>query len=1250
MIPLQFRNKNKNKMSKLSKGTREGLLKTFAVLTAITTIFSLSGFMYLGPFGLNSANAAVPSDYGLMEGNTISAAGSSDPDVYIVNDWGYKRLFLNPAIFNLYGHLGGFASVKNVSAATRDAFITSGLFRVDGDEKVYGIETTGEDVASLHWVNTSGAQAVADDPNFFKKVFVINAAEKALYNIGSDYTSVNQVPAYTRGGSVGATPTPVAGAISVSLAPGNPAAATITTNAHGVEYLRVKLSGTGTLNEVVLKRQGAGATADYDNVYLYDGARRLTSGKTFSSSTGEVTFINVNLAVSGSKELSVVADHSATAGNVNYVSILSMGLSSGTVSGLPISGNNITVSGATSGRIDVAKVGSIANPNVGQKGARVSSFKLTANTEAGLVKRLTLLQGGTVKPADTVNWKLKTGTSEWSGSIDSGGYVVFDLGAGHLISKGGEAVFDVSADVNGKKDETVILYFENSTDVYAVGDQYGFGMSAPSSTDAQGIEDFDATTEAHTATLQGGVLTIAYNGPSAGNIGTNTTDTTLLRFSMTAATNLEIRKTELVLCEDPAGDGSFANAADTDSGWSDITDIKITDEDSGVTVAGPHDGSAFTDSIASTCEDSVTGAGKTYTDTIDLSAGKTYNFKVTGDINTANADGNGNGTSAADAIQLFLDSYTDDTPDVTVMKYSGTNTSVADADIVPQADMGGGIQTLQASSLTLGLSSSVTSQTLVRGTQGKTAVGIAFQAGNASALTVTDIVLTGYFDEDGSGAFTVGSDGTTSVASLVSSVSIYEIESGTVLSTSPASNQLSNTTGTVTFNNLSWSIPAGATKTLGVKVNLGSNSLADTDYFSFDINTTTDVTALDSSSKTVNAGTQDPNGTTPTVKVTVSNAGSMTTAVSPATASKHAAYWGETGNSIGTWRFNASNEGFNIEKLQFQEDDAAVQQPLVTKNVKTVYLKYKNAAGSTITKSSTFNSVASVAFGFTGADRPYVPKDGSLDVEMLADFKTKSEGATISSQSTSFFDISFVGQSGTGDSTFRAVGEGSGTILNGSDTGITDRDQSSATVVRVYRAFPEIALVPSTVTKLSTADPVLTFTVTAKGLPDSKLFFDNTAAASGSIIFEVVASGVGTTGSPAFTVRDAADSSIVDAGTITNATAVSPRASMTIDFGNSANGTGKDIEIQGGSSKTFKVFLDSITNFNTPLNTSAGVGADYFQLVLQDENDATSSLISWVADSAGASTDNDTKWDGTTGFAAGYFRSLPMAGYQFTAQ
>ncbi len=153
---------------------------------------------------LRKISSVRPADYGLKEGDIIGAADYGDPDIFIVNEWGYKRLFLNPVIFSFYGHLG-FGDVKKVPTRTRDDFIVSGLFRncETGDEKVYGIETTGEDTGMLHWVNMTGNQAASEDPDFFKKIFCINNNEFNWYTsngtvFGSDYTSLNQVPIYSR--------------------------------------------------------------------------------------------------------------------------------------------------------------------------------------------------------------------------------------------------------------------------------------------------------------------------------------------------------------------------------------------------------------------------------------------------------------------------------------------------------------------------------------------------------------------------------------------------------------------------------------------------------------------------------------------------------------------------------------------------------------------------------------------------------------------------------------------------------------------------------------------------------------------------------------------------------------------------------------------------------------------------------------------------------------------------------------------
>ena len=170
------------------------MINSFCKIVArITVLLALVGLFALSSLVL----AATSEQFGLKDGDIISTTG--DPDIYIVNENGYKRLFVNPQIFNLYGHLG-WDKVKHVPPGVRDSFITSGLFRncESSDPKVYGLDVVNEDTANLRWVNTSGTQAVSDDPGFFKKVFCINNRESALYGQGVAYTSVLQIPKYSR--------------------------------------------------------------------------------------------------------------------------------------------------------------------------------------------------------------------------------------------------------------------------------------------------------------------------------------------------------------------------------------------------------------------------------------------------------------------------------------------------------------------------------------------------------------------------------------------------------------------------------------------------------------------------------------------------------------------------------------------------------------------------------------------------------------------------------------------------------------------------------------------------------------------------------------------------------------------------------------------------------------------------------------------------------------------------------------------
>ncbi|MDX1607762.1 MAG: hypothetical protein R3251_00930 [Candidatus Spechtbacterales bacterium] len=166
------------------------VMKYIAYLVILISIV----FIFYTP----TADAALPADFGLNEGNLISASG--DPDIYIVNEHGYKRLFLNPEIFNFYGHLGGFSNVTSITPGVRDAFSTVSYVRncETNDPKVYAVEVVGEDAGTLHWFNMTGEAAVAEDPEFFKKIFCINNNEFKWYTLSSEYSSTADVQSYSR--------------------------------------------------------------------------------------------------------------------------------------------------------------------------------------------------------------------------------------------------------------------------------------------------------------------------------------------------------------------------------------------------------------------------------------------------------------------------------------------------------------------------------------------------------------------------------------------------------------------------------------------------------------------------------------------------------------------------------------------------------------------------------------------------------------------------------------------------------------------------------------------------------------------------------------------------------------------------------------------------------------------------------------------------------------------------------------------
>ena len=113
------------------------------------------------------------------------------------------------------------------------------------------------------------------------------------------------------------------GPVSVALASDNPAARSVVLLEAGADLAHFAFSGVGTVTNVTLKRVGISADASLLNVYLYDGATRLTDAASVASNSA-ITFNDPNglFAVNGAKTISIRADMNGAAGETIGVALV----------------------------------------------------------------------------------------------------------------------------------------------------------------------------------------------------------------------------------------------------------------------------------------------------------------------------------------------------------------------------------------------------------------------------------------------------------------------------------------------------------------------------------------------------------------------------------------------------------------------------------------------------------------------------------------------------------------------------------------------------------------------------------------------------------------------------------------------------------------------------------------------------------------------------------------------------------------
>ena len=893
------------------------LQKVVSATASVTTILWLSGIAALAPMAAFAAT--------INEGDIIKTA--TNPDVYVAKYVGakkFKRLILNPTVFNSYGHLK-WSNLKTVTQAEMDAFTTSDLVRALGDAPVYKLIPNG-DVGSKQWVNMT-AEAFTAAGYDWDSIYTINSVDRDNYTAGLDITGGTSASPSTT------TPPGVAGTLAVALASDTPAAGVAPLKAARMPFTKFALTAGAsdvTVTAITVQRAGLAADASLSSIALIDNATNLQVGLNQTLNAAHQITVRETLTIPANttKYYTLAANMPTTAATSHAGEIASLALVSmtttATVSGaLPITGNGQTINETLSIGTMAGSTGSLnastSTKEVGTVNFNFSGIKLTAGSvEDVTVYSIRFNQSGSAAASDLSNIIVSDGTSNYATTVSSDGkYYTASFGtAGLSLGKGLSKEFTVKGDIIGGSARTIKFDVYRTTDIVAKGNTYGYYLTMDSKTTWPFNTDSNPVFNGDTITIGSGSLRIdkSSTGAPAANVTKGATGVLLGAFDFVVQGE-SVNVAKMILRLDMTG---------TTASSTDFTNITLTKAD-GTIVAGPVDGAD-----ASTSDPDGTA---TFSGTVSFPVGTTQ-ILVKGNMST---------DPAADATIIV--SFNTPATKVTSITGGTTGNSIT---ATPASQVSANTMTVKAGALALSVSGTPVNQTVVRGITGYTFANYLFDASaSGEDVKVTTIAL---YD-------------TMADSADVSQLTSLQLWDGaTALNT--GSNVVSRTGAesasfTFTLDN-ALIIPKGTQKTVALKGNI-SGTATNASSHAWGLAASASVTAVGVSttlSITVGGLTTAQTGQT----MTIATNGQYSVALDSSSPTGKLIAANTTGNVMTVLKFYATAEQINVTKIRLSLNNASS----TSNDLSQVYiydgstllgqgtLGTGNATGKTANASSTF--------------------------------------------------------------------------------------------------------------------------------------------------------------------------------------------------------------------------------------------------------------------------------------------------------
>lgn len=1056
---------------------------------------------------------------------------TTDPKTYAVGPKGVLHWITSEAVaISMYG-----STWASMIDDIPDAFFTNYTYGSDIVSAQHPDSTLIKYAGSndIYVLEDGEKRLISDEAAFmangFMGGFVLTIADTTTYPTNTTAVSVAETRFTDTAQLWGSPIVPVTGDLTVSVSSATPASFTAPLGGVGIEVAKFNFtagSSDVTLNGLTLTREGLGNTNEIDRVYLYNGANKLTSGRSLSSTTHTALFTNlgVNIPANSTVTLTVKVDTSAINGGGSHrMTIDGVGDvdADASVGGIfPVSGNTFTISTSVNvGIADVESNGTDYTRKVGEANVEVGNFTVYVdNTENAQLETITLYNSG----RDILsNFTLYRGTTLVATGSINGDYVTFELSSPYEIPKGDSAKFTVKADVSGRDGDTATLSVRYKTDVRIKGLTYGYPLGLEVAQGASAVDSYideiDSTPSSNTTTAEAGQLTASFNGPVAADVAKNTNDIVLMNFALTAQTTVDVEKTTI----DISGNANLVS--------SDVEDLELVCN--GVIVTNWSTVNIFSD----------TATLNTSTDYWTLPAGGA-NCVVRIDITNSAA-----GDETIYATLKDMDSASGNW----TFKDSDTGDSLTD--IVPTGDIQGNTMTVTEASLTINTSSTpALGNVYVPNSADVSAVGFIMTAGAASDVRITSVKLTAYLDDDDTTFAATDMDETSGAKNVIGVVRLYD-EAGTQIGTSK-SLVVGSSDITASFTDLDYTITAGNSEKITAKVDIsstapicvvgeegvdtvcGTEDDVNSDFIALAIAVNTDVVA-EYGTGTNLVPTLTNGNATPDIYQEVTTTGTLAATLDADTVLSSLVLSGASAD-VTKIKFSATNEAIKVEKLRVVNtagvgDDAQYVSATIS---------YTNSAGNTETKTAYFSGDAA---DFNVLDI-LVPKDSYTIVTFRGNFNTIAGGAT--NDVTSALSLDF-------DTNFRAVTQGSGKVT--SSVGAANVDGND---MYLFDAYPVFTVSETNGTLTPNAN-TLVGTITINNAGDEDLIFDSVVP--NYILIDVPAVDGGVADPiPTVWVKD-------NAGITVCSPAAAVASTYTCAF------DGGSVTIAGHTSKTLKVYADT---------------------------------------------------------------------------